>query len=145
MQTNYPADNCQTNPRPLKIFIRMQARERQKQIRYTVQVGTTTYYHQTYIYTKNGMIPGARIPMTQPKYETRASNVTIVSQIDFFIFAEQGLTHIYAKGAPFDVDASVKAAYGASIRHSCWPLITGEDEASLITEAYTSLKNSYPQ
>lgn len=127
------------------ICLKIQLGKRQKQISYKVQVGTTTTYHQTYIYTQNGMIPGARIPMNQPKYETRTTNVSIVSQIDFFIFSEQGLTRIYAVGAPFDVGTSVKAAYGATIGHSCWPMITGKNETSLIKEAYTYLINADSQ
>ena len=126
------------------ICLKAQLGKRQKQIRYTVQVGTTTTYQQTYIYTKNGMIPGVRIPVNQPKYETRAANVSVESQIDFFIFSEQGLTRIYAVGAPFDLGTSIKADYSASIRHSCWPMITGKDEVSLIKEAYAYLKNSNP-
>ena len=126
------------------ICIKAQLGKRQKQIAYTEQVGTTTFYQQTFIYTKNGPIPGALIPVQTPRYETRTTTMSFASQIHFFIFADQGLTRIYAVGAPFDVGASVKAAYGASTRHSCWPMITGKDEASLITEAYTYLKTAYP-
>lgn len=115
--------------------------ERKKTIEYLKQVGTTQYMQQTYIYTQSGMIPGAKVPVNQPKYETRKSKVAFVSEINFFIFNYQGSTRVYAVGTPVDSANSVKAAYGATARYPCWPLITGKDETEYIMDAYSTLKN----
>ncbi len=131
-------------PNRQSICLKAHMGKREKQIKYNEQVGITRSYQQTYIYTKNGMIPGARIPMDVPKYETRISNVAFVSQIDFHIFSENGLTRIYATGAPLELGSKVKAAYGATVKHPCWPLITGKEEAAFIADAYNYLKSFSP-
>ena len=124
------------------ICLKAQLDKRQRVIQYQVQVGTNQYMHQTYIYTKDGgMIPGARIPVNQPIYETRRGPVVFISEIEFFIFRHQGSTCIYAVGTPVDLASSIKAGYGATIRHACWPMVTGKEEFFLIQEIYTYLKN----
>jgi len=112
-----------------------------KTVEYREQVGTKTYMHQTYIYTQNGMIPGTRIPVQSPVFATRKKTISFFSQIDFYIFNGDGTTKIYAVGVPMDGSSNVKAAYGATIGLTFWPMITGKEEASLIEEAYIYLKD----
>ena len=51
-----------------------------------------------------------------------------------------GSTKIYAEGFPMDGSSNVKAAYGASIGYKFWSAVTGQEESSLIKEAYVYLK-----
>lgn len=121
--------------------IKTKVGKRLKTIEYREQVGTKTYMHQTYIYTQHGPIPGTVIPLKSPVFQTRKKTIPFFSQIDFFIFSDDGYTKIYAVGAPMDGSSNIKAAYGASIGHKFWKEITGKAEASLIKEAYTYLKD----
>lgn len=122
-------------------YLKARLGKRDRTIQYQEQVGTSTFMHQTYIYTKNGPIPGMAIPVTSPKYETREKTAHFCSQIEFFVFRDEGSTKVYAVGAPFDEASSVKAAYGSNIGHSFWPMITGKDEAFLVKEAYIYLRD----
>lgn len=121
--------------------IKSKVGKRLKTVEYREQVGTQTYMHQTYIYTQHGMIPGAVVPVNSPVFQTRKKTIPFFSQIDFFVFNDHGSTKIYAVGVPMDGSSNVKAAYGATIGHKFWPVITGKEEASLIEEAYTYLKD----
>ncbi len=115
--------------------------KREYTIEYLVQVGTVTTMQPTYIYTQTGPMFAGMIPVHSPQMETRKKTKLFFSQIDFFIFSDQGSTKIYAVGVPLEESSSVKVGYDATIGHSWWPIVTGEDEALRIKEAYTYLKN----
>ena len=118
--------------------------KREYTIEYQEVVGQVTTHQQQWIYTKNGPIPAGTIPVTSYQYAPRKKTKKFFSQIDFFIFSDQGSTVVYATGVPLEESSSVKVGFESTIGYSWWPMVTGMNEAELIKEAYTYLKNLEP-
>lgn len=78
----------------------------------------------------------------RPVYRTVKETRSFFSLIEFFVFGDQGQTFIYAVGVPVAVvePEPLRAAYGNWIKHYMWRGVTGKEEASLIKDAYSYLR-----
>ncbi len=79
-------------------------------------------------------------PLTsKPILKNKIIERQFCSSIRFFVYKDQGQTHIYAIGVPIDMSTSMTADNGKTINHRWWPQVSGKEETSLIKEAYAYL------